>query len=83
MLREKEVPDMDTDDEAAFSEWNLGFVEPPKRPTDLYRHRFPSKVGGRPAWLNPVQLPAGDQLRCKATGQQLQFLLQVMRYVCY
>ncbi len=32
----------------AAPQWNLGFAEPPQRPTDLLRHRFPSKIGGRP-----------------------------------
>ena len=68
---------MESDDECEPREWNLGFVEPPRRPTDVLRHRFPSKVGGRPAWLDPLHLPTAEQLACRATGKQLQFLLQV------
>ncbi|GAB4823697.1 hypothetical protein N2152v2_010743 [Parachlorella kessleri] len=68
---------MESDEECEHGEWNLGFVEPPRRPTDVLRHRFPSKVGGRPAWLNPLHLPTAEQLACRATGKQLQFLLQV------
>eukprot|EP00955_Chlamydomonas_euryale_P097344 365069-Chlamydomonas_euryale.AAC.19 len=30
------------------TQWMLGFVEEPEAPTSLLRHRFPSKVGGRP-----------------------------------
>lgn len=71
--------DSDSEEEEFVGEWNLGFVEPPQKPTDLLRHRFPSKVGGRPAWLDPLHLPTPDQLTCKATGKQLQFLLQVRR----
>lgn len=29
------------------------------------------------AWLNPVNIPTAEQLRCKATGKPLDFLLQV------
>eukprot|EP00960_Hanusia_phi_P074320 768210-Hanusia_phi.AAC.3 len=44
---------------------------------------FPSKVGGRPAWLDPEHLPAAQQLRCGAEGSDgkcgrlLSFLLQI------
>lgn len=58
-------------------QWMLGFVEPVEDATQLLRHRFPSKVGGRPAWLNPVQLPSKEELTCKATGRPMDFLLQV------
>ena len=58
-------------------EWLLGFVEPPRKRGDLLRHRFPSKVGGRPAWLDPLHLPTEEQLTCRVTGKPLDFLLQV------
>ncbi|KAL4421136.1 hypothetical protein ABPG77_001531 [Micractinium sp. CCAP 211/92] len=58
-------------------EWLLGFVEPPRRRADLLRHRFPSKVGGRPAWLDPLHLPTQEQLTCRVSGKPLEFLLQV------
>lgn len=58
-------------------EWLLGFVEPPRRRADLLRHRFPSKVGGRPAWLDPLHLPTQEQLTCRVSGKPLDFLLQV------
>lgn len=35
------------------------------------------QIGGSPAWLDPVDLPAKAQLECKATGRPLNFLLQV------
>jgi len=66
-----------SDDEASSDvEWLLGFVEPPQRGTDLLRHRFPSKVGGYPAWLDPVHLPSRDQLTCPFTGKVMRFLMQ-------
>lgn len=58
------------------NEYMLGFPEE-VYPTAVLRHRFPSKLGGRPAWLDPVFLPTQQQLTCGATGQQLNFLLQV------
>ena len=58
-------------------EWLLGFVEQPRKRTDLLRHRFPSKLGGRPAWLDPLHLPTEEQLMCRVTGKPLDFLLQV------
>jgi hypothetical protein len=66
-----------SDDEASPDlEWLLGFVEAPERGTDLLRHRFPSKVGGCPAWLDPVHLPSRDQLTCPFTGKVMRFLMQ-------
>ena len=67
----------DSDGESDIAtEWLLGFVEPPHHPSDLLRHRFPSKVGGSPAWLDPLALPTRDQLTCPYTGKPMQFLLQ-------
>eukprot|EP00879_Flechtneria_rotunda_P010047 GHRR01010505.1.p1 GENE.GHRR01010505.1~~GHRR01010505.1.p1 ORF type:complete len:358 (+),score=92.76 GHRR01010505.1:201-1274(+) len=55
----------------------LGYVDAPEKPTDLLRHRFPSKVGGAPAWLDPLNLPTPQQLTCRVTGETMRFLLQV------
>eukprot|EP00892_Ulva_mutabilis_P006717 jgi/Ulvmu1/4417/UM002_0142.1 len=57
--------------------WALGFTNDQFEPRALLRHRFPSKVGGSPAWLNPVELPTQSQLLCSITGEPLRFLLQV------
>ena len=57
--------------------WVLGFPEPALHPSDLLRHVFPSKVGGRPAWLDPVRLPSAEELRCPVDGSTMRFLLQV------
>ena len=66
----------DSEGEEDECEWLLGFVEPPRKRADLLRHRFPSKVGGRPAWLDPLHLPTEEQLTCRVTGKPLDFLLQ-------
>lgn len=70
-------PAHESEDEGDDVVYMLGFVEPPEKPTDLLRHRFPSKVGGAPAWLDPVNLPTQQQLTCGVSGQIMKFLLQV------
>ncbi|XP_024600653.1 programmed cell death protein 2 isoform X2 [Neophocaena asiaeorientalis asiaeorientalis] len=54
----------------------LGFVEaaPAWR---LRSDQFPSKVGGRPAWLGAAGLPGPAGLACALCGRPLAFLLQV------
>ena len=69
--------DSDSEGDEAALDWLLGFVEPPRRRSDLLRHRFPSKVGGRPAWLHPVALPTPAQTACRVTAAPMDFLLQV------
>ncbi|KAM4695285.1 programmed cell death protein 2 [Discoglossus pictus] len=54
----------------------LGFVQE----TEGWRLRsaqFPSKAGGRPAWLGEVGVPGPEALQCGACGRPLAFLLQV------
>lgn len=77
VMPEAEVEDDedDEDDGGQRPEWLLGFVEPAASTADLLRHRFPSKVGGRPAWMDPRYIPTPQQLRCGST--MLDFLLQV------
>ncbi|XP_020369655.1 programmed cell death protein 2 [Rhincodon typus] len=53
----------------------LGFVEP-AAPARLLSSQFPSKVGGRPAWLS-LQLPGPERLRCGGCARPMVFLLQV------
>ncbi|KAB1223806.1 Programmed cell death protein 2 [Morella rubra] len=55
----------------------LGFVEKPQNRWSLLRQLFPSKAGGLPAWLDPVNLPSGKSCVCDICGEPLQFLLQV------
>ena len=57
-------------------EWLLGYAEEPETVSALLRHQFPSKVGGRPAWLNPRDVPCAVDLTCPATGKQMLFLCQ-------
>ncbi|XP_012638006.1 programmed cell death protein 2 isoform X2 [Microcebus murinus] len=61
---------------ALASRVELGFAEeaPPWR---LRSDQFPSKVGGRPAWLGEAGLPGPGDLACARCGRPLAFLLQV------
>lgn len=38
---------------------------------------FPSKVGGKPAWLNLENLPSSEQLKCKKCEETMIFLCQL------
>ena len=61
---------------AAHREVDLGFVES----TDNWRllsHFFPSKVGGKPAWLALKPVPKADDLKCGKCGKVCVFLMQV------
>ena len=58
-------------------QWLLAYVDDCEDAAALLRHRFPSKVGGAPAWLNPARLPTQRQLTCLTTQQHMLFLLQV------
>ncbi|WZN61061.1 programmed cell death protein 2 [Chloropicon roscoffensis] len=57
----------------------LGFSEEPEAPRFLLRHFFPSKIGGQPAWLDPIRLPTNEdnQTKCCGCGGPLSFLLQL------
>ncbi|KAJ0054148.1 hypothetical protein Pint_00924 [Pistacia integerrima] len=75
-----EYDDVDEDDDEEDEEQEpvtLGFVEKPKNHWSLLRHLFPSKAGGPPAWLDPVNLPSGTSCLCDICGEPLQFVLQV------
>ena len=76
-LMNEDVLDNSEDEEESCFNWVLGFAESPLSRTDLLRHRFPSKIGGRPAWLNPVHLPEPEVLKCAKSGELMKFLLQV------
>ncbi|KAK4847537.1 hypothetical protein QYF36_003078 [Acer negundo] len=67
----------DDDEEEEQEPVTLGFLEKPKNRWSLLRHLFPSKAGGPPAWLDPVNLPSGRSCLCDICGEQLQFLIQV------
>ena len=55
----------------------LGFVEKTECPEELTSPYFPSKVGGRPSWLDPTLLPTPEQTACSVCSLPRTFLLQV------
>ena len=58
-------------------EVELGFVEEAEDPEQLTSPHFPSKVGGKPAWLDNVRLPRPEDTECGACRKPMTFLLQV------
>lgn len=61
---------------ASVSVIELGFVQE----CEAWRLRspqFPSKVGGRPAWLGEVGVPGPEGLQCGVCKKPVAFLLQV------
>jgi pre-rRNA-processing protein TSR4 len=54
-----------------------GFLceDPPESPYELDRRFFPSKFGGRPAWLIPENFPT--DLNCQKCGKVMSFLMQL------
>ena len=60
----------------AESHVDLGFIEKTE-PSKLTCQQFPSKVGGKPAWLSLSPLPSPNQLQCPKCSAECIFLLQV------
>lgn len=54
----------------------LGFVEH-RTPWKLRSKFFPSKVGGKPAWLRLNNLPDRSDMLCSTCKKPLSFLMQV------
>ncbi|XP_062850915.1 programmed cell death protein 2 [Trichomycterus rosablanca] len=54
----------------------LGFLEEAE-PWQLLSAQFPSKVGGKPAWLSQQDLPSTSELVCEKCQLPALFLLQV------
>ena len=62
---------------AVFEEVELGVLEECSSPTHLTSPYYPSKVGGKVAWLDPVNLPTSEQLKCKKCSKPCVLLLQI------
>lgn len=77
-IRDTESEEDDEEDEEKEDDpMILGFVRTPENPHSLTRHFFPSKAGGTPAWLDPINIPTGLDSCCGICGNPLQFLIQV------
>ncbi|CAN9506961.1 unnamed protein product [Ophioblennius macclurei] len=55
---------------------DLGFLEKAEA-WRLLSPQFPSKVGGKPAWLSQRGLPSASRLECETCRQPMVFLLQL------
>ena len=55
----------------------VAFAEPIEDERYYFRSFLPSKIGGKPAWLNPRNLPSPADLQCKQCKKPLKFLLQM------
>ena len=55
----------------------LGFVEDVENPEELTCAYYPSKVGGRVAWLDVSRIPGVEILTCRKCGKTLIHLLQI------
>lgn len=55
----------------------LGFLEKAEDASHLTSPYFPAKVGGRPAWLDPINLPSPERLACQHCGKPCVLLLQL------
>ncbi|KAH7648706.1 hypothetical protein FG379_002176 [Cryptosporidium bovis] len=55
----------------------LGYLEDTENKALLGSQFFPSKFGGKPAWLDPKYLPSHSDLQCNSCGFRLRFLLQI------
>lgn len=79
-----DVEDDWSEEEELKTSIQLGFLEP--IPTDIpdllfqdpdWRNWDGGKVGGKPIWLDPVDLPNPSQLLCPHCGDPLTFLMEV------
>ena len=64
------------DDENDDLEWDLGFLEEREDTTSLHAIYFPSKVGGKPEWLDPSVNPK-QMVEANETKRRMDFLLQI------
>ena len=58
---------------SSLEEIELGFIEKPEDDLPV----FASKTGGKPVWLDPVNLPRAEDLTCKKCGNPRAILLQL------
>ncbi|XP_054165452.1 programmed cell death protein 2-like [Oppia nitens] len=56
---------------------DLGFIQPIGRRYKLKNKYFPSKVGGKPVFLELKSIPTSVDMKCPNCQQMLRFLLQI------
>ncbi|XP_076817099.1 programmed cell death protein 2-like isoform X1 [Clavelina lepadiformis] len=64
-------------DNTVESSVDLGFIEKCSDLCRLNRCYFPSKLGGKPAWLDPKHIPSVEDFICQSCLKQMVFLLQI------
>ncbi len=69
--------DSEPEDKKAPGAVDIGFAEYRTHPRGLLRVYFPCKLGGKPAWLNPRDLPKPGELLCASCSLPMLFLIQV------
>lgn len=57
----------------------LGFAEK-NDAAKLINRYFPSKIGGKPAWLDVTNLPSATDLSCRVCSLPMTFVCQVKCY---
>ncbi|KAM9978795.1 hypothetical protein ACTFIY_012555 [Dictyostelium cf. discoideum] len=55
----------------------LGFTEQDFDKSQLTSNYFPTKVGGKPAWLDLSNIPKKEELICEKCSKQVSFLMQI------
>lgn len=58
-------------------EIDIGFAEECENKHFLTNTYFPSKLGGKPAWLHLGQLPTSETLKCSKCNNPKSFLCQI------
>jgi len=68
---------IDAEFDEGESSVDLGFAEKCEKSVYLSSLFYPSKLGGRPAWLQWESLPNQEQLKCGNCDRQMIFLCQI------
>lgn len=76
VLEESCSPSHKTNRRKMESNVELGFIEKCE-PWLLTNKFFPSKLGGRPAWLDIEKIPQRSEVQCAECDNELTFLCQV------
>eukprot|EP01084_Bolivina_argentea_P002107 3872_1 len=76
-IEEKHDNDNDYEEELNTTPVTIAFAEEIEDERYYFRSFLPSKIGGKPAWLNPKKIPKYSHLKCKQCKKPLKFLLQI------
>lgn len=71
---------MDNDSDSDFGDETgvqIGYLEPVEKPLHINASHFPSKVGGKPMWLNPKEALSVEDVQCGVCQEAMYLLLQL------